>query len=318
MRAGRYAAVDIGTVTCRLLIADVDETGQLSEVARDMEICNLGLDVDCTQLLQPESIGRTVSALERFSDTVMGLRETEPARPFAGIRAVATSASRDAKNAADFQAAVSERTIFHLEVIPGSEEAALSFAGASSAFPGEDVVVVDVGGGSTEVVAGRSGSEPRIARSFDVGCRRVTERFLRHDPPQPDELAQAREWIASVFGDYFVQLEDEGLLPALIVAVAGTATSAVTMRDRIEAYDPALVHGVRVSVSDLRDLVRMLAALPLEQRKKVVGLEPKRAPVIVAGMLILQVVLELAGADSFVASERDILHGLIAFEANLA
>lgn len=311
MRAGRYAAVDIGTVTCRLLIADVDARGQLSEVSRDMEICNLGLGVDETQLLQPESIERTVSALERFSNTIVHLQENDAAHPFAGIRAVATSASRDAKNAADFQAAVGERTIFRLEVIPGSEEAALSFAGASSAFPGEDVVVVDVGGGSTEVVAGLSGSAPSRARSFNVGCRRVTERFLPTDPPLPAELEQARAWIAASFGDYFTQLENEELLPALIVAVAGTATSAVTMRDHIAEYDPTLVHGVRVSVGDLRDLVNMLAALPLEQRMQVVGLEPKRAPVIVAGMLILQVVLDLAHADFFVASEYDILHGII-------
>ena len=239
MRCGRYAAIDIGTVTCRMLVVDADESG-LHELTREYAITNLGEGVDATGELKPEAIDRVVRAIDGF----LAVRDSlsTPDHPVVRTVAVATSAARDARNAADFAARLRERGI-ELSVIPGSREAALSFSGASIDFSGERLMVVDVGGGSTEVVMGVGGAEPLCAHSFNVGCRRVTEKFLASDPPAPEELARARAWIR-------------------------------------------------------------------EQRMRVVGLDPKRAPVMVAGLLILLEVLDFTGIDAFTVSETDILHGI--------
>jgi len=235
-----------------------------------------------------------------------------------------------------------------LSVIPGQREAALSFLGASNDFAGQRIMVVDIGGGSTEVVVGQAGSEPDRSRSFNVGCRRVTEKFLHSDPPSPEEIDQARMWIREQMASFF----NEGLHDGAchddarhddvchdgvchddarhgegrngddagrcdnrcldcLVAVAGTATSVVSIRDRMQTYDSARVHKARVSRIQLDEIARSLAEAPLAQRRETVGLDPDRAPVIVAGMLILQEVMSFAGVDSFVASEADILQGII-------
>lgn len=304
----RKAAIDIGTVTCRLLVADVGDDGSIDEVHRDLEICNLGMGVDETGHLASESIERVGSAAERFAGT---LRELAPegTDPIP-VKVVATSASRDAENAADFEERLA-RVGLRLDIIPGEREAALSFAGASSAFPGERVVVLDVGGGSTEIIAGLAGGVPDRARSFNVGCRRVTERFLRNDPPSVDELAQARAWIRSEFAGYIDQLRESGLLDARMVAVAGTATSIVSMREEMAVYDSARVHRSEVTRPDVDATFNRLVQMTGDERRNVVGLHPGRAPVIVAGLLIVQQVMDLAGVAAFTVSERDILHGVI-------
>lgn len=302
---GRYGAIDIGTVTCRLLVADIDEDGRLHEVLRSMAICNLGEGVDETHRLKPEAIERVGQAVDGFMAEIHSL---DP--PLQKLVAMATSASRDAQNADVFRDRLA-RSGVELRIIPGEQEASLSFAGASSAFPDQSVVVVDVGGGSTEVIAGQGGSAPRFARSFDVGCRRLTERFLSQDPPSEEELASAARWIDETMEPYLKELRSAGCFQGRILAVAGTATSAVSIREAMADYDPELIHGESVSRSDLDDLLQRLAALPCDQRAKVVGLEPKRAPVIVAGLLILQRILALTDSESFTVSEWDILHGII-------
>lgn len=302
------ASIDIGTVTARLLVAEVAASGEISEVLRDIEICNLGLGVDETGLLEPESIDRTAVAIERFMRELREL-EAKAGSPIP-VMAIATSASRDAGNSDVFKARLAEAGL-ELEVIPGVREAALSFAGASSAFPGERVVVVDVGGGSTEVIAGRAGAEPERARSFDVGCRRVTERFLQSDPPASFELDAARNWIAGEFRDYLRELREAGLLGARMVAVAGTATSVVSIREEMLEYDSDRVHGAVATRSDVDAELARLSSMTTAEREQVTGLHPGRAHVIVAGLLILQQVMQLAAFDSFTVSERDILHGII-------
>ena len=171
-------------------------------------------------------------------------------------------------------------------------------------------MVVDVGGGSTEVVMGTGGAEPVCAHSFNVGCRRVTEKFLASDPPAPEELARARAWIHEKMASWFADQAKEAASLERVVAVAGTATTVVSIRDRMETYDFSRVHKARVSRQDLLEVYERLAALPLSARKKVVGLDPKRAPVMVAGLLILLEVLDFAGIDAFTVSETDILHGI--------
>lgn len=306
MRCGRYAAIDIGTVTCRMLVVDVGESG-LHELTREYVITNLGEGVDATGELKPEAIDRVVRAIDGF----LAVRDSlsAPDHPVIRTVAVATSAARDARNAADFAARLRERGI-ELSVIPGAREAALSFSGASIDFSGERLMVVDVGGGSTEVVMGMGGVEPVCAHSFNVGCRRVTEKFLASDPPAPEELARARAWIHEKMASWFAEQSKEAANLERVVAVAGTATTAVSIRDRMETYDSSRVHKARVSRQELLEVYKRLAALPLSARKKVVGLDPKRAPVMVAGLLILLEVLDFAGIDAFTVSETDILHGI--------
>ena len=306
MRCGRYAAIDIGTVTCRMLVVDVGESG-LHELTREYAITNLGEGVDATGELKPEAMERVVRAIDGF----LAVRDSlsTPDHPVIRTVAVATSAARDARNAADFAARLRERGI-ELSVIPGAREAALSFSGASIDFLRERLMVVDVGGGSTEVVMGVGGAEPVCAHSFNVGCRRVTEKFLASDPPAPEELARARAWIHEKMASWFAEQSKEAADLERVVAVAGTATTVVSIRDRMEAYDSSRVHKARVSRQDLLEVYERLAALPLSERKQVVGLDPKRAPVMVAGLLILLEVLDFAGVDAFTVSETDILHGI--------
>lgn len=306
MHCGRYAAIDIGTVTCRMLVVDVGESG-LHELTREYVITNLGEGVDATGELKPEAIGRVVRAIDGFLAVRDSLSTSD--HPVIRTVAVATSAARDARNAADFAACLRERGI-ELSVIPGAREAALSFSGASIDFSGERLMVVDVGGGSTEVVMGTGGAEPVCAHSFNVGCRRVTEKFLASDPPAPEELARARAWIREQMASWFADQAKEAASLERVVAVAGTATTVVSIRERMETYDSTRVHKARVSRRELLEVYERLAALPLSKRMQVVGLDPKRAPVMVAGLLILLEVLDFAGIDAFTVSETDILHGI--------
>ena len=303
----RFAAIDIGTVTCRMLVADVVD-GRLVELAKEYAITNLGEGVDATGVLKPEAMQRVRDAVARYLQVRDSFINEE--NPSIKTVAMATSASRDAKNSADFAAMLSGLGV-ELSVIPGEKEAALSFKGASGDFPGEDILVVDIGGGSTEIIAGTAGQSPVKAHSFNIGCRRVTERFLHSNPPAKDELEAASAWIREEMRWYFDELEESGFAIDRLVAVAGTATSVVSMRESMEEYDSERVHKAVVALPELDRITQELAEMTLEQRENVVGLDPKRAPVIVAGLLILREILELAGVVSFTASESDILQGIV-------
>lgn len=307
MHAKRIAAIDIGTVTCRLLVADV-EGRQLVELERRCVITNLGVGVDQTHVLRADAIERVVAQVADYVSVVDSYRDQ--AHPSIPIVAVATSASRDAKNAS----ALIERLRnvgVELSVIPGEREAALSFRGASRGYEGEPLVVVDIGGGSTETVFGQGGEAPRFAHSFNIGCRRVTERFLASDPPAACELDEARSWVRAAFAPIFAEARKAGCEVGRVVAVAGTATSVVSVNEQMKVYDPVRVDGTVVTREVLAAIYARLAALPVAARAQVIGLEPKRAPVIVAGMAILLEVLDALGAESFTVSESDILQGLI-------
>lgn len=307
---GRYGALDIGTVTCRLLVADVED-GRIIDVDKEYAITDLGVGVDATGRLSEAAIERVLACVDRYLEVLA--RYDTPEHPVRRLIAMATSASRDAANGPEFAARLAERGVT-LAVIPGSREAQLTFLGASSDFPGENLLVVDIGGGSTEVVAGRFGEDPVASHSFNIGCRRVTERFFRDDPPTPDQMDAARQWIRETMAPYFEGLATAGFAIDRVVAVAGTATSVVSIREAMEVYDSSRVHKAVVAAGELAAIEERLAAEPLEERKTTVGLDPKRAGVIVAGFVILEEVLALAGADAYTASESDILHGMI-FEA---
>ena len=304
---GRYAAIDIGTVTSRVLIADIDENGGLHELARRSTITNLGEGVDVSRRLLPEAIERVADAIAGYLDLLARIGPDSEGRS-AVVSAVTTSAARDAENGGDLVARLAQLGV-DLQIIPGEREASLSFAGVSGAFPGQRLAVVDSGGGSTEVIVGNAGEAPEFAHSFNVGCRRATERYLVSDPPTADEIEQARIWMRSEFDTL---LKDSGVLNGCrMVAVAGTATSSVSIREAMEVYDSSRVHLAVMTASDIEAVRSRLAAMTLAERREVVGLEPKRAPVIVAGLTILQEVMRQGGFDSFTVSESDILAGII-------
>lgn len=307
MDARRYAAIDIGTVTSRMLVADVGDAG-LKVLKRSYGITNLGEGVDASGALKPEAIDRVETRLRAYLRDLDAFRT--PEQPDIPIVAMATSAARDAANAGEFVDRLRALGI-ELTVIPGQREAALTFAGAAAAFPGESLLVVDVGGGSTELVLGSSGREPQMAHSFDIGCRRVTERFFHGDPPAPAEVAAADGWMRGQFQGYFDEASRLGVPIDRVVAVAGTATSVVSMQKEMAVYDSSQVQGAFVSKAALDEARDRLLSMTVEQRRHVVGLDPDRAPVIAAGMLILDAVVELAGAEGYTASEADILEGIV-------
>ncbi|OUO92159.1 exopolyphosphatase [Gordonibacter sp. An230] len=290
-----------------MLVADVDELGRLCELDREYAITNLGEGVDASGVLKPEAMRRVADAVAHYREVLVGFEQSER---LVRVTAVATSAARDARNAHEFERLLAECGI-KLAVIPGAREAALSFAGASCDFLGERLIVVDIGGGSTEVVAGCAGDDPVRARSFDIGCRRVTEKFLASDPPAERELELARRWVREGMRPFFEELRASRFFPDRLVAVAGTATTVVSVRERMRVYDTTRVHRALVTRSDLDAVDERLRGVTLSERERIVGLDPGRAPVIVAGMMILQTVLDLAGVDSFTVSESDILHGLV-------
>lgn len=309
----RFAAIDIGTVTCRLLVADV-AGGSLKELRRECAITNLGEGVAESGVLLPEAMARVDAQMERFVGILRQLEESD-GLPI-DVIAMATSASRDAKNSSEFVDLLSRRGI-ELAVIPGEKEASLSFKGASSAFVGEPLFVVDIGGGSTEVIAGMGGKEALFKRSFDIGCRRVTETLMACDPISETALCAARESAVEMMAPYFRSMEESGFKASKLVAVAGTATTVVSVRDAMDPYDSSRVHLSTVTREELDEVTARLAAMPLAERTGVVGLQAGRAPVIVAGMAILQAVLDMAKADSFTVSESDILQGIIAEAAGI-
>ena len=307
MQTRRYAAIDIGTVTSRMLVADVDDNG-IHTLDREYGITNLGEGVDATGMLKPEAIDRVEAKIREYLETLESFKT--PEHPEIPIIAMATSASRDASNADEFVERLRGLGI-ELTVIPGEREAGLSFAGATAAFPGETLMVVDVGGGSSELVVGRAGEEPLMVHSFNIGCRRVTERFFHSDPPTSTEVAAANDWMRAEFQWYFDEMRERGIVLDRMVAVAGTATSVVSMYKSMAVYDSSKVHGAPVSKSMLAEVRDQMLEKTVEQRRHVVGLDPDRAPVIAAGMVILCAIVDLAGTDGYTTSEADILDGIV-------
>ena len=296
----RVAAVDLGTNSTRLLVADV-EGGRLDDVVRRLTITGLGEGVDERRRLLPVPIARVRNCL---SDYRREIESTGATRTLA----IATSAVRDAENGEAFLGEIEWSYGFATRLLSGPEEAALTYRGVAADRDSLDgALVVDIGGGSTELVVGRNGS-PTSSASVDVGCVRLTERFLRSDPPTSSELAAAGAYVRSLL---------PALEPAHAIGVAGTVTTLATLDLGLPAHDPARTHGhvlPRVSVD--RELDR-LATMTLEERLRVPGLEPGRAPVIVAGTVVLHELMDVYGLETVEVSEHDILDGAALAAAEL-
>lgn len=303
----RRASLDIGTVTCRLLLADVSDTSFV-ELERRVAITNLGIGVDKTHLLQDDAIARVEHQIAEYVSVINSYKT--PEHPAIPITAVATSAARDAQNS-DVLVERLRALGVELSIIEGTREAALSFRGAAQGHEGENLLVVDIGGGSTEIVLGVGGGSPRFSHSFNIGCRRMTERFMACDPPTTEQCDALRAYVYEEMKPYFEQARAEGNTIDRIIAVAGTPTSVVAIDKHLEVYDSSKVHNTQVGRETLERIYDELRAMDLEHRKQVIGLEPARAGVIVAGLAILLEVLTLTNCSSFTVSESDILQGML-------
>lgn len=301
----RVATIDIGTNTVLLLVAERSQDGSLRAVLERATITRLGEGVDRTRRLSTAAIARTRECLEDYADAVRGAGT-------ARISVVGTSAMRDAQGAEEVRDHV--RALFGVDarVLDGEEEARLTFRGAMSGIAldaCDEVAVFDIGGGSTEVVIGRvdaGAQQIAFAESYDVGSVRLTERHVTHDPPTREELDAISRAARSVFANV-PQLPGSGAIP---VGIAGTMTTLAAVSLGLATYDGAQVHGHAMPVPELRRVVEHLAALPLEARRAVPGMEPKRADVIVAGGTLALGLLDHWSAQAARISDRGVRWGL--------
>ncbi len=296
----RVAAVDLGTNSTRLLVADVVD-GSVAELARRLEITRLGEGVDARGRLLPAAIARVRACLAEYGRVAEALGA-------ARTLAIATSAVRDAENGKAFLREIERSHGFATRLLSGDEEAALTFRGVTSGRAvAEGTLVVDIGGGSTELVLGGPAGVSWAA-SLQIGSVRLTERFLASDPPAPPELEACAQHVRASL---------PGLEPAAAIGVAGTVTTLATLDLGLERWDPERTHGHRLAREAVAAQLERLAALPLARRERVPGLEPARAPVIVAGALILRELMAVYGLREIETSERDILHGAALAAAEL-
>ena len=301
----RVAAVDCGTNSLRLLVADVDDNGGgMTDVARRMEIVRLGQGVDRTGRLAPEALARTTSVLRDYADIIAG----SEAR---AVRMVATSATRDASNTADFTRQVKEILGVAPEVLTGREEAALSFTGATAELVGTHdgpFLVVDIGGGSTEFVLGEAGEPATHALSVDIGCVRMTERHLHGDPPSRDEVVAATADIDAAL-DAVADAVPVRQARTLI-GLAGSVTTVAAIAMGLPGYDAARIHHARVSTAQVHEVARNLLAQTRAERAAIPVMHPGRVDVIGGGALVLDRIMQRFGFGEVLVSEHDILDGI--------
>ncbi|MET7858318.1 Ppx/GppA phosphatase family protein [Streptomyces sp. NPDC005318] len=306
----RVAAIDCGTNSIRLLVADADPaTGELIELDRRMEIVRLGQGVDRTGRLAPDALERTFAACRQYAAVI---KEHGAER----LRFVATSASRDAENRDEFVRGVLDILGVEPEVISGDQEAQFSFDGATKELEGSDhlakpYLVVDIGGGSTEFVVG----DDRVlaARSVDIGCVRMTERHLVHDgvvtdPPTPGQIAAIRADI-----DAALDLAEETVPlteAATLVGLAGTVTTVAAIALGLQEYDSEAIHHSRLSFEQVQEITGRLVTSTHAERAAIPAMHPGRVDVITSGALVLLAVMERTGAREVVVSEHDILDGI--------
>ncbi len=293
----RIAAVDIGTNTVRMLVADVE--GRLIEdVDRAVEVVGLGRGLDSSGAIAPDSMEAAATVLSHYGSRI---REASPSR----IRVVATSASRDASNSGELMERIGSTLRVTPDVISGEEEAGLAFAGAvwGSGLEGRHLVI-DPGGGSTEFVSGVQ--HPESAVSIDIGSVRLTDMLLAARPPRPAQLESARLHVRQMFSSVPTPKP-----PVSIIGVAGTFTSLAAIHLGLDSYERTKVHRTVLSLGDLDGLVTDLAAMTVEEAAQIPSLDPKRAPVILAGAVVAAEAVRRSGSDTVTVSEADMLEGIL-------
>ncbi len=301
----RVAAVDCGTNSLRLLVADLDaEAGTATQVDRRTSIVRLGQDVDRSGAFAPEALERTFTVVDEYAVVIRDLEVSS-------TRFVATSAARDVSNRDAFVDGVRTRLGVDAEIISGDEEASLSYAGATRGLTQDEdvptpVLVVDIGGGSTEFVIRLSDGQPVRGQSLDIGSVRLTERYLADDPPTPGQAAAVTRAVDDALATLGVPIEAARTL----IGVAGTVTTMAARVLALDAYDPERVHGSRLARADVLTAVDEIVAMSVAERRALPFMPYGRADVIGGGALILGAVVRRLGLDELRASEHDILDGI--------
>ena len=318
------AAIDIGTVTARLALAQVED-GRVIRMAKYTEIVNLGEGVDTTKRLLPEAIHRCVGCVSSYVDHAR--KEGAEA-----VVCTLTSAARDAENAPDLGMGLASLGLEPM-IIPGEIEGALTFLGVSHDFENHRILVADSGGGSTELVVGTLAGQPaaqgagqqlggqqlegqqldiNFVESVELGCRRLTERFnLSSDHPSAEDIDGAHTMASQMMSEAIGRAQQQCAAPELLVGVGGTATSLIAIRDHLDPYDPSKVHLNHISLDEVLQIEGLLASKTLKEREDITGLQAKRAPVMLAGTILLAELMKNSGFKHLVVSESDLLFGLV-------
>jgi len=318
------AAIDIGTVTARLALAQVEDS-RVIRMAKYTEIVNLGEGVDTTKRLLPEAIRRCVGCVSSYVDHAR--KEGAEA-----VVCTLTSAARDAENAPDLGMGLASLGLEPM-IIPGEIEGALTFLGVSHDFENHRILVADSGGGSTELVVGTlvgqsaaQGAGQQLGgqqlegqqldinfvESVELGCRRLTERFnLSSDHPSAEDIDGAHKMAAQMMSEAIGRAQQQCAAPELLVGVGGTATSLIAIRDHLDPYDPSKVHLNHISLDEVSQIEGLLASKTLKEREDITGLQAKRAPVMLAGTILLAELMKNSGFKHLAVSESDLLFGLV-------
>ena len=299
----RLAGIDIGTLTCRLLIADLSPQAPLKELRSERRILRLGEGVDQTKRLSPAAMDRVIQCLREWKAVIETYRVD-------ACTAVATSAVRDAGNRDEFIGRVKRDIGIDVEIITGEEEARRTLLGIRSGLPPgvTDMLALDIGGGSTEFILDRPGQAP-LVRSIDIGVVRLCERVLRSDPPSPAEIQQARDWVRS---------ETEAATAAMprsstaqFVGTAGTVTALAAMAQKLPSYEPARIHNYRLTLATVQELEETLLTRKKADRVGLPGLEKSREEVIAAGAIIIRTVMDTLGMESVLVSDLGLREGVL-------
>ena len=299
----RLAGVDVGTLTCRLLIADLPSGSPLKELRSERSILRLGEGVDQTKRLSSVAMDRVIQCLREWRKIIENYHVD-------ASTAVATSAVRDATNRGEFLERVKRESEFEVEIITGEEEAGRTMLGIRSGLPVDatDVLALDIGGGSTEFILDRPGQKP-VARSSDIGVVRLCERLLHHDPPTDDEVRQAREWVAR---ETKAAVADMGnYRTAIFVGTAGTITSLAAMAQKLPVYEPARIHNYKLRLATIQELEQTLLSRKKADHIGLPGLEKNREGVIAAGAIIIRAVMEALEMDKCLVSDLGLREGVL-------
>ena len=298
----RVCAIDIGSNSVRCLVADAAPGGSISTIERGLEITRLGEGMGKKQTISPEAGERTTAAVVRYVE--LGRRARAESFLLFG-----TAILREADNAQSFVDGVREKTGYEIRILSGEEEAEFVYRGVTRAIspPPSDALVIDIGGGSVEFITQATKGNLAL-KSIPIGCVRMTERFLRADPPRADELTSLRAHVARMLVQ---EVPLGGAPPARLFGAGGTITTAASLILGLAHYEPAKIHGCVLSLAQVTGLAAKLSAMPLDARRKAPGLEKKRADIIVAGLITLRRIMEFYGLNKNTVTDEGILHGAI-------
>jgi len=299
----RLAGIDLGTLTCRLLLADLIRDNPLKELYSERRILRLGEGVDQSTRLSQAAMDRAILCLREWRKVIESYHVD-------AVAAVATSAVRDAANRAEFLERVRREAGFDLEVLAGDEEARRTLLGVRSGLPTgvTDILALNIGGGSTEFVLDRPGEKP-VVRSIDLGVVRLCERLLHHDPPTAEEIQQARDWVRR---DTQAAIADMPRRPGQsFVGTAGTITSLAAMAQKLPAYDPARIHNYTLQLETIRELEQAILSLKKTDRMRLPGLGKNREEVIAAGVIIISTVMQTLGWKECLVSDMGLREGIL-------